>query len=356
MTASFPTPNSFQEFVSQSNLDQFKKELSSFSPSDQVQSLHFIHSAPVLESKDKLKCLFSTLETPKARESLGQHFSAENFLEYLDLINGNPAYQNSLSSVLVGLQSPVFSQALYAIQDKQLTLLKHESVLEPLQYHLTQFVHEGEAFLQKTEQASEALKRDFQLINQEDLTIDRLEELVERIEGLGNPLSNYSLRVNKALSIVWNTDRIDLIEKLSSLNEAIQHQLTNKIGHRATDHHLSTGLVLELESILSRVYDAALADSDAAVEGLTRLSIWYLRDYWELGLIPSIDNVSKLNLDPQEFSEEQCKEHHHRLFTEVQEQLNRLNIGTVGALKKAHLFSKRLLKSYVARHQYLLKS
>ena len=99
----------------------------------------------------------------------------------------------------------------------------------------------------------------------------------------------------------------------------------------------------------STIYDSALKDSDAAIEGLTRLSVWYLKDYWELGLLPSIDVPAKLNLDPHRFSEEECKQYHQHLLTLVQDLLNKLNIGTVGALKKARIYSKPLLKAYIAR-------
>jgi hypothetical protein len=138
---------------------------------------------------------------------------------------------------------------------------------------------------------------------------------------------------------LYKNTPIDLIDKLSSVNEMLQHQLIHSVGVRGKGQDPSTGLYLTLEQHLSSIFDTSLQDSDAAMEGLTRLSIWYLKDYWELGLFPSVQQASDLEA------------HHPQFLAQIQK---KLQIQTVGDLKKAYLFPKPLLKAYITQHQELL--
>lgn len=356
MNSSFSAANSFQEFVLQSSSDNFKTALSNFSYPELAQCPFLLQTASASESKEKLEIFLKILDLPETPENLSKFFTSDQFLGFLDLLNQYPAYEHSLPSLLIGLPPAVFSQALHTINDQQLNLLKHESLLEPIHYHLTQIVHQGEALHEKTEQACRSLEEEFGTIKQEDLTSEQLNQLLNRIEELRDPLTSYLRGINRALSIVWHTDRIDLIEKLSTTKESIHYQLAHAIGKSSSEQHPSTGLYAVMEGVFANIYDASLKESDAAVEGLTRLSIWYLKNYWEMGLLPTIDDPAKLALDPSNFSEAECRQHHQHLFHLVQEQLNRLKIGTVGALKRARIYSKPLLKAYIATHRYLLLS
>jgi hypothetical protein len=351
---SFESPDGLKKFISESSVEQFKTALPHFSFAALTECFVLLRTQPVLDSKGKFNCLFQFVDSPTTLENLGKHFSVPHFLSFLEFLDHHPSYHNRLTFNLVGLDPLVFSQALHLLQYHHLAYLKNESLLEPLQYHLMQFAHEGESLQQQTEQKVQQFIQNLSSTKPEELTEDSLNTLINQIDSLRNQLLDYLERISTALAIVWHTDRIDLIEKLSSINEALQHQLAYPIGHRPSDHLSSTGLYYELEQALSSIFDASLKDEDAALEGLTRLSIWHLKDYWELGLLPSIHHIQELDLDPKRYNEEERLAHHQRLLSLVQQKLERLQIGTVGSLKKAYLFSKPLLKRYISQHQHLL--
>ncbi len=355
LTSFFQSPDSLQTFIFQSPLQQFKTALPHFSYQELSQSFFLLKTGPAKEAQNKLEELFQFIDSPTTLEQWGRHLLVSHFLVFLDFLNQHSSYQNRLPFILVGLSPTVFSQALSLFQEDHVVLFKYESLLEPLQYHLTQVVHQGESLYHQTEQAIQQLKQEFHVLNPTELTPETLNSLMHRIETLRSRLLNYLDSINTALSIVWhNTGRIDLIEKLSHLKESLHHQLNDSVGMRRSDSYGSTGLYFTLEQIGTRVFDS-LEDSDASTEGLTRLSIWYLKDYWDLGLLPFIHQVQELDLDANQSNEKERQEYHQHLFLLVQQQLNRLHIGTVSALKKAYLYSKPLLKKYIHQNQHLLR-
>lgn len=350
--SSFESPDQLKKFISESSLEEFKTMFPHFSFSELAETFVLLQSQPAIESKDKLAHFFQAVDSPAMLEILGKHFSIVHFLTFLEFLDHHPSYQNRLSFVLIGLNPVIFSQSLHHLQSSHLAYLRHEGSLEPLQYHLTQFAHEGESLQERVEQQAKQFIQQLQIIETEEVTQEILKALLDQIHSLRDHLLDYLERISTALAIVWHTDRIDLIEKLSSINEGLQHQLTYLIGHPPFDHTSSTGLYFTLEERLSSIFDTALKDEDAALEGLARLSIWHLKDYWELGLLPSISHIQELDL--YHHNEKERLAYHQHLSSLVQQQLERLQIGTVGSLKKAYLFSKPLLKAYIKEHQHLL--
>lgn len=349
----FPPSDALQDFLSQSSFEQFNASLPSLSFQELIQSFFLLQKCPGIDSQNKLKALFKLIDSPTLLEDIGKLISVEQFVAFLDFIYQYPAYYNRLSFILVGLQPMTFFLALHELQENHLILFKDESLLEPLQFQLNLFAHEGESLHHQTELAINRLKEQFQSIQPQELTSEELDTLLHSIEALQNPLIFYLESSKQALSLAWHTDRIDIIEKLSIFKEALQHQLISALGVRGSDLNHSTGLYLTLEEQLARNFDSSLKDSDAAIEGLTRLSVWHLKDYWELGLLPRIHNMQDLDLDKKCYNEKECWEHHQSLFSQVQQQLEKLQIGTVGTLKKNYLFSKPLLKTYIDQHQHL---
>lgn len=354
LTPPFESHEALPIFLSQSSKEQFQQALSLFSFNELAESFHLLQTLPNLEAKNKLHILVDFLDSASILEVIGKHFSVSSFISFLDFLAQFPEYQNRLTFILIGLQPLIFSQALHFLQNKHLHILRQEGLLEPLQYQLTQFTHEGEIIRQNVEQEIQQFKQSLTLIQPEQLTTNTLQNLFGSIDQFRNQLLDYLERASTALAIAWNTDRIDLIEKLSSINEIIQHQLTHLIGHPTFDHLPATGLYAFLKQILSNIFDTSLDDEDAAMEGMTRLSIWHLKDYWELGLLPSIQHSETLELDSQKYDEKQHWEHQQKLMSLVQLQLTRLGIEKVKDLKKLNLFSKSLLKTYIEQHHHLL--
>ena len=240
---------------------------------------------------------------------------------------------------MIGLHPEDFSQALILLEEGHLRVLKGESLLEPLQYQLTQFLHQGEDLLCETEKEARSFKDKAILIHPQELTQISLDDLFSQIDQQKNQLLNFQKKVRFALAIAWHTDRIDLIEKLSSLHEALQHQLTGLIGSQISELQPATGLYAFIEEIFSKIYQPTLKDEDLGIEGLVRLSIWRPQDYFEVGLLPKAPPF------------ENAEESH---FSIIQQQLEKLGISNVAGLKKHHIFSKHLLKDYIEKNQHLL--
>ena len=345
----------FKKLILESSSEQFKTVLPHMTLSEIAECFVMLQTQPALNMDQKLIELFHFIDYPSTLEKFGKLLSVPHFLSLLKFLAQHPDFQNRFIYILVGLHPIVFSQALRQIQENEFDLLKHEALLEPLQYHLTQFAHEGEVLKQETEAKAEQFMQNLQFIRIENLTQETLDSLIFQINSLRKPLLDYLEVISTVLSIVWQTNRIDLIEKLSTVKESIQHQLNDLIGNPTLDHLHSSGLYLMMEQSLSHIFDSVLKDDDSALEGLTRLSIWYLKDYWELGLLPSIQPIQELELDSSQFTDEEKLASHQQLYSFVQNQLNRLQIGTVGKLKKAFIYSKPLLKNYIDKHQNLLQ-
>lgn len=350
----FESSDNLQMFVAKASKEEFQEALASFSLVELAQCMNLLQKQPLLEAKSKLESLFQFMQTPTMLEMLGKHFSVPSFLNFLEFLTEHPQYHSRLTFILVGLDPLIFSKALHLLHGDLLHILKQEGLLEPLQYQLTQFAHEGETLKLSIEQSIQQCLQEFSSIIPEDLTQDALQAIIDRIDGLRNELIDYLERASTALAIVWHTDRVDLIEKISTINETIQHQLTHYIGHSAFDNLAATGLYATLGQTLSNIFDSSLRGNDASIEGMTRLSIWHLKDYWELGLLPCIQHFEELDLDPQIHSEKARWDYQQRLICLVQQQLERLGIGKIEDLKKFHLFSKSLLKTYIEQHHHLL--
>jgi|GEM_PF-2712186 len=350
----FESIDALQRFLSQSSEERFQSTLTQFSLPELAQSFSLLQAQPGLEAKSKLEKLFRFIDSPATLTAMGAHFSLPSFLSFLEFLTQHSDDQHRLSLVLVGVDPLLFSQALPRMGGRSLDMLKQEGLLEPLQYQLTQFVHEGESLIGKIEYIIAQFQEQLVSIKGEELTQEVLESLTDPIDELRKGLLNYLEKAVVALILVWHTDRVDLIEKLSFIREAVQHQLTQLIGHPCSDRAPATGVYSFAEHIFSSIFDSSLKNDDPSTDGMTRLSIWHLKDYWEIGLLPSIRDVEELELNPQKFSETERRKHHQRLMSLVQKQLEHLGIGTVENLKKAHLFSRSLLKAYLERHRHLL--
>lgn len=352
--STFDSHNALQQFLATSSKEQFQKALFSYSLTELANSLVILQTQQVLEAQDKINDLFEFTESPTTLEFLGKYFSYSTFLSFLEFLSKHSQYQNRLSFLLIGLPSAVFSKALSLLTDNHLHILRQEALLEPLQYQLTQFAHEGEALKQVTEQDIQQFQQEVSSIIPKELTQNKLKAFEHQIDHMKNQLLDYLQRASAALAIAWHTDRIDLIDKLSAINETIQHQLAFLIGHPAFDNVAATGIYAFWEQTFSNIFDSSLKDDDAAIEGITRLAVWHLKDYWEVGLFPSIHHPEELDLDPNKYNEKERLDHHQKLILQVQQQLERLGIGKVANLKKLHLFSKSLLKDYIEQHHHLL--
>lgn len=337
-------------FLSNSTVDSFGGALSQLSLKELAESIALLQSQPVLESQKKLKKLFSHFNSQVNLEELSQNLTYTSFIYFLQFIADHQKFQNQLSYILIGLPSSVFSKALSMMNDDYVSLLRNEGGLESLQYQLLLFVHEGERIKQELEKRGEHFLENLPKIVPNEMTVEAYQNLLEELEEMKGEAWEFLERANTALTIAWNTNRIDLVEKLSSIYESMQHLVSLFVGHPSFNTQAATGLYAALEQALSQNFDSSLKDDDPAIEGLTRLSIWHLKDYWKLGLLPSIRKEEELDMDHGKGHKEEKSDHQQQLHAIAQKQLERFGIGTVGDLKRYHLFSKYLLQAYLEKH------
>lgn len=268
--------------------------------------------------------------------NIGKTLTSDQFIVFLSERIENREKEKELPYILVGLDPQVFSESLRQLSPSLLATLQQESLQEPLHYLLTQIFHEGESLYRNLQREIEIFEKAVVDLKPEALSPEGVQEYLDKIKEFGDEVTNFLPTLNSALTLIWQTDRVDLIEKLSNLKEMLLQLLIHVIGSQGNGEFLSTGLYDLFENSCSKIYDSSLNDSDAAIDGLTRLSVWFYKDYQELGL-------------PQNERADQDD-----MLNHVQKQLEQLNIGTVKALKQAYIFSKEMLKSYIDRNKNLI--
>jgi hypothetical protein len=200
-------------------------------------------------------------------------------------------------------------------------------------------------------------------LNLDEVTSTQIALLTEEIENNANTYQSLLEKINRLLMLIWNTNRTDLIEKLSIAKETVQRVLNMRIGNPKTEVTSSTGLFGHFEQRLSAVYGGAdnqqdietLDDDEPALEALAKFSIWYLRDYWEIGLLPKITDPQHLIFRQERQLDEHPSSFREKLYQEVQANLKKLQLSTVKDLKQREIFSRATLKEYIQKHKHLLE-
>lgn len=340
-----------------------EKFISTLAPLQITAGILALNNEEAMIFQTKLMYILSGLKEISQLEAVGRALSTKQLLSALALFSRKPLANNVLSPILVGLSPQVFFEAIYFASDACLLPFKQEGLLEPLEHHLNHFIHESEKRLKEYYTKMEEIAQEIAQINCQELSNQELHLIRVHIEHLKGSYHDLQEALNKALAIAWKTNRIDLIENLSHLKEIVNHQLIHKVGTERTEFTSSTGLFAALEEFLFSTYGSSLSmqkdleslsDTDLAIEGLTKLSVWYLKDYWEVGLLPSIVNQEELSLSHLRPYEKEWLQKRQEWFNLVQKNLEKLGIGIVSDLKKANIFSKKMLKEFIIQHQSLI--
>lgn len=331
--------NEIIELFKESSIDNLQMIISHLNNAQIILGITALQNQPHI----KLLSLIQKLDRTHL-ETAGKALSSKQFIDLLESFSNGQCPPNKLSSLLVGLPFYVFMETIQIAPNHSLEILKQEEILEPLQHQLNLLGHEYEKKLLAFQNQTNHLCDDIHKIDIEELSFSDLDEMRDKIIDLENEYQLALETIDKGLSIIWNTARIDLIEKFSHLKEATHSQYIRNIG-KDDGSGIGPGLFPALDRFLGTIYEIEPssnnhADNDLAIEGLTKLSIWYLKDYWEAGLLPNIKHQDEL-----EHQEKQ------QLFNLVQTNLQKFGIATIKDLKKAQIFSKPMLKEYVKRHQ-----
>lgn len=355
-----PNLDAIPALFQQSEPKELEKFIATLSPNQITSGILALQDEEAMTFQSKLMHILQGLHDIPQLEAVGRALSTKQLLGALALFSRKPFANDKLCPLLVGLSPQVFFEAIYFTPDSSLAPLKQEGLLEPLEHHLNMFIHECEKLLKDYQNKIVEISQEIAQINCQELSNQELHHIRVHIEHLRGSYQDLLEAINKALAITWKTNRIDLIEKLSHLKEVVHHQLTQDIGMERTEFKSSTGLFAALEEFLYSTYGASLSmqedleslnDDDLAIEGLTKLSVWYLKDYWELGLLPSVTNAEELNLSHLPPYEKEWLQKRQEWFNLVQKNLEKLGIGLVRDLKNANIFSKKMLKEFIDQHR-----
>lgn len=272
-------------------------------------------------------------------ETLGKTLPPAQIIQLIELHEVLGFDNWKLASILLGMPIDLFSQLILLASGPQLSLLKLEVFSVPIQFQLTNLAHLLGAQIDGVFLEIEDLEKRIQNLPLNEINTADLLPLEKDIENLLEANKTMQSIIQKALKLVWNTDRIDLIELLSHSKErCYKSKLLLGISSIEGDH--PTGLFQQLENKLRSVYGLqgepeALLDSDPAIEGLRRIGIKYLADYVEVGLVP-------------------MKKYEDReLMSEVVKKLDGMGLFSVKNLKQAAIFSKKSLREFISTRQAL---
>lgn len=281
-------------------------------------------------------------------EAIGKELTAAQMLLIIDAASHKTIPENKILALLVGLSNDVFRQVLHNAGPAQLGFLKLEGVTEPIQHHLTLLAGTTEAQDILIGTNLMMIDHDIQELDLANVGRKEIMQILKQLEIKKEYYLNTISLASKALTIAWNTNRLDLIEQFTHIKERCLSSLHDFIGSPSKEDCPATGIYGNLDQKLASVFanNHQLKDSDPSTEALAVFSIWYLRDYWAIGLLPLIKRQEDLELNTEDESAK--RDHRQALFTTVQENLNRLGIGTVGDLKKAEIYSKKLLADYIS--------
>jgi hypothetical protein len=267
------------------------------------------------------------------------------FANYLleSISNGDIAMQKRLSPLLVGMNPSVFAETLWQADDKQISVLKDEASTEPLQHHIGLLAQDLGAILDDGQKKLDSLYHQIQELPLTNLDTEKLKSFDNEAERLCNITFVPQQIINKALAIAWNTSRIDLITKLSSLNEHFHKYACHFNEPSANSSSGTINLHTALKDKLNSVFTEKANDDDAAIDALAHLSIWYIQDYWEIGLLPNVSNIEHLLA-----SGNNANSLKGTLFETAKSNLEKIGLTTLKDLKEAHIYSKKALKEFIA--------
>lgn len=297
-------------------------------------------------SIEKLISRIKDASDSTALELIGKEVSLEELIPLCEILHEE--YRDKMPAILVGLPHELFVSLLEASNEACTNTLKTIAATEPLQHHLTTLSHEQAHQVAQSEQALDNLLTEISLLETSQLGSLDIDQIYYKINSLAKKLKQLTLLTGKILAIAWNTSRLDLIETFSHTKERAEILISRGIGHQGGGGEVSSGVYAALDERLFAVYYEGGAleeakDDEPAVEAMAKLSIWYPKDYWELGLLPQYNSLDENSLQRIEDSA-------YILQTACQN-LKRFGLETLKDMKQARIFSKKSLKEYISRHR-----
>lgn len=326
------------QWARSASVEQLRSQSASLAPEQAAIAISALQPDQDPLWAQKARALIEGLRENSQRERAAAALTLPQLLFLLD--GDKEAVTFPLAPFFVGLPSALFAQLMENASAPLLALLRVESTCEPLQHHLTLLCHSVAA---ESEQLSHAVIALGVAIDQLDVMQQGKEEikrLLQQIDLIADSYQKKEKITANALILAWNSARADLIEKLMILKELLARRRKCEVGYPRTIDSAPSGLYAHLEGCLAKVYSQGLEERDSAIEALARLGIWYLRDYWEVGLLPHV-------LSLQELEELEGSAEKEALYAAARHRLAELGLKEVSDLTKQMICSKKMLQDYL---------
>ncbi len=344
------SPENAAKLIANSLPNEIEKNISKLTFEQIGAAIQELNEHTASDWQEKIQAAIAGLNQRPQLESAGKHLTLPQLIALIDsVLKVDNKHHWKLSPLLVGMPHANFLEFMMHARDEQLQIFKDEGVTEPVQHHLTTLSHDMTWKIMDEGQKIAAFEKsleilDTSLLNHSD--IDQLHRTIDKHTAFFQQL--YAISV-KALSIAWNTPRIDLIESLNKVKDGCQKYIIYLTGEPQKTAGLHEKITQRLFEIYGNPADTknpeSLQDSEPAFEALVKFSIWYLRDYWELGLLPQVKNIKELDLENH--PEQEHAKQREKLFAEARNHLEKIGLATVADLKKNLIFSRKTLQEYI---------
>lgn len=342
--------------ANQWSLDEWRLNILNVSRDQMARIIPLINSTNDPDSwKDKIHIVVTTFNTLEQLESFSRASSFEQIYEAISwIIDNKDKNQAKFYPLFVGMSHENFLMLLLHGSGDHVAVLKQESISEPVQHHLTLLTHTLTSALEIQNQLFNNLERQIGALDKTSIDSDLIDNLNAGIQALLNSCKGTELVTSKALLLAWNSNRSDLIEKLSQIKEHAQKLEKLGVGQPKSSDALSTGLYTLIDKALDNVFrdeqGEVIDDNEPALEALVQFSIWYIKDYWEVGLLPHINDAQELELDYSSATEAEQIKHRTVLFETVKNNLEKIGLKTLKDLKENQIYSKAALEIYIKRN------
>lgn len=280
-------------------------------------------------------------------------FQAHALLQYLKKIKNG---EEKFLPLLVGMSQGLFYELLETVNKTEWQILKATSVTEALQHKLTLLLHDLKEEVEALMEVCEQIRLTIEKIQLDNISKIEILAIKDQIDSIDHLIERRTFMVNNALTLAWNSNRLDLIDGLGELKDAYLRASYNLIGHAKEQNSVSSGLYKNLDDRLDQVYSIKegtpnrlllFQDHEPAREALTSFGIFYIEDYWEFGLLPSLSTLKEFKNVIHNASSEEKVLYLEGLLTQVEVMLEKLGLVDVKSLKNAGIFSKEMLKDYI---------
>lgn len=307
------------------------------------------------EFKDILK-LVSTQDLEAAGSQLTL-FQAHALMHYLKSSKNG---EEKFLPLLVGMSQELFYELLETVNKTEWQILKATSVTEALQHKLTLLLHDLREEHVALIEVCEEIRATIEKIQLDNISKIEILAIKDQIDSIDHLIERRLFMVNNALTLAWNSNRLDLIDGLGDLKDAYLRASCNLIGHAKDQNKASNGLYKILDDRLDQVYSIKdgyqnrlmpFLDKEPAREALTSFGVFYIEDYWELGLLPKLSSLKEFKDIIHKATSEDKIVYLQGLLTQVDISLEKLGLVDVKSLKDAGIFSKEMLKDFIrVRH------